>query len=126
MECKLLEIEGIDSSRTWLEIQKREVSLSTEKVELYCFRDFSTIVNANEALRNKELTTAMSSHELKTPLQGIIGMLGLLEKEHKDSVEIKLAYRSSMLMLSLIEDMLDFGSILNGSFTKRMSAFSVR
>ena len=82
MKDKLLEVRGPNGSKYWLEIQKKEVPLSHENAEVYSFRDFTGIVNANAALHDKELTIATSSHELKTPLQGILGMLDLLRTKY--------------------------------------------
>ena len=67
MKDKLLEVKGPERSK-WLEIQKKEVPLSHEKAEIYSFRDYTAIVNANSALHDTELTIATCSHELKTPL----------------------------------------------------------
>ena len=78
MEGNLLEIVGEDGHRYWFEMLKTEVPLSQESAKLYSFRDYSQIVNANTALRDNELTIAMCSHELKTPLQGLLGMIGML------------------------------------------------
>ena len=68
MNGKLLEVRNENNERFWLEVEKKEISLKQELAHLYSFRDFSAIVNANSAARDKDLTIAMSSHELKTPL----------------------------------------------------------
>ena len=52
-------------------------------------------------------------------------MLCLLKDEMKDSKYVNLAYRSAILMLNLINDMLDFSAILKGRFDKRASLVNI-
>ena len=54
---------------------------------------------------------ATTSHELRTPLNSIIHMLALIEENAKDETElqwVKVAKSSSMLMLYLVNDTLDY------------------
>ena len=125
MKDTLLEIDGQAGTKYWLDIEKKKVTLGREDADLYCFRDFTDIVNANKALREKELTLAMSSHELRTPMQGMIGPLEILCGQFKKNREFQLALRSAKLMLNLINDMLDFGSILSNKFISDRATFNL-
>ena len=47
------------------------MALSYGTATLYCFRPITKLIQANRELIQKDLSQAMSSHELKTPMQGI-------------------------------------------------------
>ena len=70
---------------------------------------------------------ATASHELRNPLNGIIGMLQLLEKEVKEGASYKfweIANSSSNLLLFLVNDLLDYSKIAVGTLTLSYSQFS--
>ena len=111
-----------------------------------CIRLFGTCQNVNKSVqlrleldaRRKEAEAASKerglllsriSHELKTPLNGITGMLQAIRFEKKDNVRIKkadIALHSADRLLSLINDVLDYTSIINGEFSLSYSDFCVR
>ena len=72
---------------------------------------------------------ATSTHELRTPLNGILGMLNMMAEkptapENKQFVRV--ARSSAKLMLALVNDMLDFTTIMMGKFARKVSLFNVR
>ena len=74
---------------------------------------------AEEASRLKSDFLASTSHELRTPLNGIIGFLKLILEDMADNPEeqgefIEEAYRSSLHLLNLINDILDIAKIEAG------------
>jgi signal transduction histidine kinase len=76
-------------------------------------------IKAEEASRLKSDFLANTSHELRTPLNGIIGFLKLLLEGMADNPEeqrefIEEAYKSSLHLLSLINDILDIAKIEAG------------
>ena len=99
-----------------------------------CVRLFGTFQNITEAvalreeLKNKQeqaerlledrsMLFAKISHELRTPLNGITGMLTTLIDEHneqKRTEKIKVALRSADILLSIINEVLDFSKINHG------------
>ena len=111
-----------------------------------CTRLFGTCQNVNKSVqlrleldaRRKEAEAASKerglllsriSHELKTPLNGITGMLQAIRFEKKDNVRIKkadIALHSADRLLALINDVLDYTSIINGEFSLSYSDFCVR
>ena len=105
------------------------MQLTGEEVVLFYFKDVSPIVQAREArdaAREKELILATSSHELRTPLNGILNMLQMIETDPEDRERyIKIARISSRLMLSLVNDMLDFSSIVSKKFVPRIKYFEL-
>ena len=74
---------------------------------------------AEEANRLKSDFLANTSHELRTPLNGIIGFLKLLLEGMADNPEeqeefLREAYKSSIHLLNLINDILDIAKIEAG------------
>jgi two-component system, sensor histidine kinase and response regulator len=69
---------------------------------------------AEEASAAKSEFVANMSHEMRTPLQGVIGMLQLeIEGEASETRarRLHMAQRSAEMLLSLIDDVLDFARI---------------
>jgi signal transduction histidine kinase/CheY-like chemotaxis protein len=83
-------------------------------------------VKANEA---KSEFLARMSYEIRTPLNGIIGMTDVLRKFHL-SPEIKeivsLLQRSTEVLLSIINDILDFSRIESGKMILDEVPFNLR
>ncbi|KTF09281.1 hybrid sensor histidine kinase/response regulator [Pseudoalteromonas sp. 10-33] len=99
-----------------------------------CVRLFGTFQDITESMRLREelkskkaeaerllfdrsMLFAKISHELRTPLNGITGMLTNLIDEHdpeKRTEKIKVALRSSDILLNIINEVLDFSKINHG------------
>ena len=72
---------------------------------------------AERLLFDRSMLFAKISHELRTPLNGITGMLTTLIDEHdeqKRAEKIKVALRSSDILLNIINEVLDFSKINHG------------
>ncbi|ODS13104.1 hybrid sensor histidine kinase/response regulator [Pseudoalteromonas tetraodonis] len=72
---------------------------------------------AEQLLQDRSMLFAKISHELRTPLNGITGMLATLIDEHdydKRAEKIKVALRSADILLSIINEVLDFSKINHG------------
>ena len=83
-------------------------------------------LRAEEANRLKSDFLANTSHELRTPLNGIIGFLKLLLEGMADNPEeqkefLKEAYKSSIHLLNLINDILDIAKIEAGKMDLELS-----
>ena len=84
---------------------------------------------AEQANRAKSRFLAMASHEMRTPLNGIIGMSKLLggtplsaeQQNYTDALQ-----RSGQSLLHLIEGMLDLTTIEAGRFTLKPQWFGLR
>ena len=139
--CATLELVSAKGNPVWIETHGM-----AEFKNGKCIRLFGTCQNVNKSVqlrleldaRRKEAEAASKerglllsriSHELKTPLNGITGMLQAIRFEKKDNVRIKkadIALHSADRLLSLINDVLDYTSIINGEFSLSYSDFCVR
>ena len=65
------------------------------------------------------MVTATVSHDMRTPLNAILGLLGNLEsfvEEGAGRKYLQIIINSSKFMLFLVNDLLDFFQIKNGKF----------
>jgi signal transduction histidine kinase/DNA-binding NarL/FixJ family response regulator len=84
---------------------------------------------AEEAAKVREQFIASISHEMRTPMNAILGMSNLLDKTplNVEQEEYILAIKqSSDLLLSIINDILEMSTIQNDKVTIEHKAFSLR
>ncbi len=84
---------------------------------------------AQSANRMKTQFMANMSHELRNPLNGIIGMIGLLKSSGLNPIQlqqISLLEYSSRSLAVIINDLLDFSGIEKGKFKLSKEAFNPR
>ncbi len=84
---------------------------------------------ADKAAGAKGEFLAHMSHELRTPLNGVIGMISVLrqselKKEQQDTVDV--VQNSANILLSLINNILDFSSIESGHMEISQANFNLR
>ncbi len=83
---------------------------------------------AETASLAKSTFLANMSHEVRTPMNGVIGMLALLEKTNLSAMQrqyLSVAVQSAELQLSVINDILDFSKIEAGKLTLEQIAFNL-
>ncbi|RED54360.1 hybrid sensor histidine kinase/response regulator [Aestuariispira insulae] len=81
---------------------------------------------ARIATKAKSEFLAIMSHEMRTPLNGVIGLLGLMLDSKLDPEQrgyVMTARESGEMLLSLIEDVLDFSKIEAGKLELEETAF---
>ena len=84
---------------------------------------------AEEGSKIKSSFVASVSHEIRTPVHGILGMVSLLETTEinkKQKEYISILNNSCGILLSIINNILDFSKIESGRISLDVSQFNVR
>jgi len=117
-----------------LEIKFQETVIDGEA---YSFLVISNILrreklaNLEESNKYKNLMFASISHEFRTPVNGVMGLLQTAMKELKDNEQIvqthiQPAIDSASMLLLLIDDMLDYSKVLVDRLILSLDKFSVQ
>lgn len=106
-------------------VQQANVALLDKHRELEEARE-----QAEEASRLKSEFLANTSHELRTPLNGMIGFLrlvldGIADDPEEENKFLQEAYRSSIHLLGLINDVLDIAKIEAGKMQLDLSPIKI-
>ena len=84
---------------------------------------------AQEANESKTTFLSNMSHDIRTPMNAVIGFSTLLAREPEDSVKVREYARkitaASNHLLGLINDILDISKIESGKMSLRQSVFSI-
>ncbi len=91
-------------------------------------RELTRKAQAGETAKSEFL--AIMSHEVRTPMNGIIGYADLLAKSSRLSSEdhefAQTLHESGQALLRILDDILDFSSVENGSLSVEKRPFSPR
>lgn len=128
--CKSLEFsKGIDTTERWFNINMNKILREDSEIEILCvIRDITHQKITNEKLINSKIEAieasqaksdfvANISHEMRTPLNGIIGFSDLLMKTELNDVQrqyMKTVFQSANTLLELINNILDFSKVESG------------
>ena len=101
-----------------------------EKLEAARLSAEKAMQRAEKANRSKTKFLANMSHDIRTPMNAIVGIAGLMEY-HLDNPEVLKGYisklqSSSQYLLDLINDILDLSKIENGSMELRIEPMDLR
>lgn len=86
------------------------------------------VVKAEKASQAKSEFLAMMSHEVRTPMNGILGMASLLQEsdlKSEQQEQIQTIYSSANSLLAILDDILDFSKLEAGRFTIDSVPFSI-
>ena len=95
-------------------------------------RENELVVARDEAIdtaKAKGEFAATVSHELRTPMNGVLGMLQLLQSTELDSKPkeyVDIATNSAQTLLLLIDDILDFSKVESGKMKFHLEDFGIR
>lgn len=122
----LVELSIVNSSRIKMDQQLTKVALELDTKN----KDLEVALNASkEAGKAKSEFLSTISHEVRTPMNGIMGMLTLLKDVEEDEEKLEYidaAYMSSLSLLELLNDILDFSRIEADKVELENIEFSVR
>jgi signal transduction histidine kinase/ActR/RegA family two-component response regulator len=108
--------ESIDQSLT-VAVHAYGVQVERDRQELLA-REQVARTAAEHANRAKDLFLATLSHEMRTPLNAIVGWLSILQQEGVDAARVreglKVIDRNTHAQVQLINDLLDVSRILSG------------
>lgn len=120
-EKSIMEKKIVDMS-TALKEQCQELETSNEELK----DSLKTVEIMN---KKQKMFTASMNHELRSPLNGIIGNLEILKADpfltDEQEKRINNAFVSSQLMLDIVNELLDFAKMEMGGFTIHEESFSV-
>jgi len=88
-----------------------------------------TIMELKVADKNKDLVIAMISQELRTPLNGILGLVDILKKlsrQSEISPYLDACRNSGILLLSLVNSILDLSQIRSNKLSLVNSRFTIK
>ncbi|CAG9314108.1 unnamed protein product [Blepharisma stoltei] len=113
------------------EWKAKKILWGSQEALILTVHSIDHIINSQQNLTEKRFKNAVFhslSHELRTPTNAIISILeqNLGKFDEKSKERLSLANVSSKLLLSSINDMLDFSRIINGTFKPLSVNFSVR
>lgn len=116
---------GRDGRSIPLEVSQGATSLESLRVYVYFLRDITDRLNSEEALRGsrdralageraKAHFLAVMSHEMRTPLNGILGVVDLMKDRHRDARDrhyLSLLENSGQVLLGHVNEVLDITEI---------------
>lgn len=88
----------------------------------------SALAVAEEASTAKDDFIALLSHEMRTSMNGLLGMLQMLDggaDEHERAEFTTIARRSAEALLTIMDDILDFAKLESGTLESNPVAFDV-
>ena len=108
--------------------QYHDVSGNKTIIFVKDIRRIKDLEESVEFTNYKNLLVASASHEFRTPLNGILGMLTLLNLFVSEEGKhlLKVASDSSNFLMCLINDMLDFSQLESKSLKINYSSFDVK
>ncbi len=104
------------------DLQKKAAELEKQTIELAKARD-----QAQQALKVKSEFLANISHELRTPMNGILGLTDLVldtNLTHEQREQLHLLRYSGESLLSIITDLLNFSQLEHGTLRIEKKQFS--
>lgn len=115
-------INGLATSvRESNQIMQSEITRATSQLK-------TALAELEEAIQAKDQFLARMSHELRTPLTAVLGFSNLLFTEGNESKReehLRVIQRCSTVLLTMIDDLLDFSKADLGGFTLGNSSFEL-
>jgi len=90
---------------------------------------FQAKLEAETANRYKSQFLATMSHEIRTPMTGVLGIAELLKDSNLDKTQqaqVKEILRSGQILITIINDILDYSKIASGHMRLESSPFNLK
>jgi signal transduction histidine kinase len=116
-QTRLQEISILEQRARSLESEIKERKALERKLKAMMMREQAARTEAENASRLKDEFLAVVSHELKTPLNAILGwtqILDLRSDEKTVAQALEVIRRNAVLQLDLVNDLLDISRIITG------------
>ncbi len=134
-----VEMKNLNGDRFWLSMSIRKVEFEEKSALLAGFYDISRRKKIEEALarakeeaeaanRAKDAFLAMMSHEIRSPLNGVIGMSEILQETKLDPRQrhyAKTMHESANSLLGIINDILDYSKVESGQLALESIPFDL-
>jgi two-component system sensor histidine kinase BarA len=115
-------INGLATSvRESNQLMQSEIDRATSQLK-------EALADLEQAMRAKDQFLARMSHELRTPLTAVLGFSNMLfteVNESKREEQLRVIQRCSTVLLTMIDDVLDFSNADLGGFTLNNSFFAL-
>jgi signal transduction histidine kinase/DNA-binding NarL/FixJ family response regulator len=115
-------INGLATSvRESNQLMQSEIDQATSQLK-------EALADLEQAMRAKDQFLARMSHELRTPLTAVLGFSNMLfteANESKREEQLRVIQRCSTVLLTMIDDVLDFSKADLGGFTLNNSSFAL-
>jgi signal transduction histidine kinase/CheY-like chemotaxis protein len=113
----------------WTITLRRQVGQKTEALNRELARSREIQENLEKAVKTKTIFLANISHELRTPVNGFLGMTSLLRKSELSAQQIEyidMADHAAGYLLTLIDDLLDTAQLENASLRLHIEEFNLK
>ncbi|MDB3926263.1 ATP-binding protein [Porticoccaceae bacterium] len=110
-----------DSVRESNQLMQSEIDRATQELK-------KTLTDLEKAMRTKDQFLARMSHELRTPLTAVLGFSKMLHDEGEElnrNEQLRVIQRCSTVLLTMIDDVLDFSRAERSGFTLNIVAFEL-
>lgn len=115
-------INGLAASvRESNKVMQSEIKRATSQLKV-------ALAKLEEAMRAKDQFLARMSHELRTPLTAVLGFSNMLfteQSESKREEQLRVIQRCSTVLLTMIDDVLDFSRADLGGYSLNNSSFAL-
>lgn len=121
--CVLLEVIGLTLASVW-QLKQADKSTAGAIHSLHTAR-----IEAERAGRAKQLLLANMSHEVRTPLNGVIGMTELLQRSELSASQadsLQVVHSSAVHLMDVLNDVLDLARLEAGEVELNRRPFEAR
>ncbi|CDW74528.1 multi-sensor hybrid histidine kinase [Stylonychia lemnae] len=124
--------DSIENQKEMITIRENKIFYQDKMLRMIMIKCLTPLMKYEKLkLENHfyEMLTATVSHDMRTPLNSILNLVGNIRTQVQDERGLKLLQiveNSSQMLLFLVNDLLDFTQIKNGKFRKNEQLVNIR